>query len=295
MFPKVVVQNTGTTTLTFLKFDYYVEGGEVLTHNWNGYVHYLDTFSVQLPVDDFLFWIGSENIFHVEIYDPNGGNDEYANNNHYKTSYEMTDIYSIDETLTIECKTNNYGFQTSYSLTDAYGTVLLFKDDLEDNTIYSDEVTLEEGCYRLRIDDSGDDGLYWWHSSNQGTGYFRLKNSNGQVVENFEPEFGSFAIYEFGITDITGENETQESTIISLYPNPAKDIVHIDLNGYKGKKVITKLFSASMELLISNEIGVSDSHYNHQLDLRKLSKGIYILQIIVDDKISNHKIIKNSY
>jgi hypothetical protein len=292
--PMVVIQNTGGSTLTSLDIEYNVEGGEVLTYNWTGSLAFLETAEVELPIPDFTFWSGDDNMFKVNISNANGQTDEYPYNNHFEVEFEEVPVHDVFETFTIECKTNLQGYQTSYSLTDLDGNVILEMSGLENSTIYSNEVTLPMGCYRLRIDDTGDNGLYYWHTPNYGTGYFRLKKSSGFIIENFEPEFGRFAVYEFGIVDFTGiEDSPDEASIVSIFPNPATDHVTINLKGLKNSEVKIEIFSATNLKVYDNQFKVSGTDFTENIKLKNLVPGMYILRLEHDGKVVNRKIVMN--
>ncbi|MCD4736942.1 MAG: hypothetical protein K8R53_12935, partial [Bacteroidales bacterium] len=178
--PIALIQNTGSETLTSLNLEYYVEGGQLLTYNWTGSLDFMETEEVELEIPDYDFWSGTENKFYVLISNPNGEEDEYQYNNTIGLEFAEVELIDIDVTpLIIECKTNLQGYHTSYTLTDLAGNIILERDNLENNTAYSDEVTLGLGCYKLRIDDSGDNGLYYWHQPQYGSGYFRVRENSG--------------------------------------------------------------------------------------------------------------------
>ncbi len=293
-YPLVVIQNTGSTTLTSLNIEYYVQGKEPMNYPWTGSLEFLETEAIELLIPDYSFWSGSDNKFIVNISNPNGQDDEYQYNNSYTIEFIEVDLYDVSESLTIECKTNNRGYQTSYSLTDLEGNIILEMDDLENNTIYTNEVSLQPGCYKLRIDDSGDDGLYWWHNSSQGTGYFRLLNSAGAIVENFEPEFGRFAIYEFGIVDLAGtEHLPDEANIISVFPNPTSDLININLKGYKNNNLFAEVFNSAMLKVYENRFYVMDFDYTGIINMKNMLPGVYFLRLEINGKTTFNKIIKN--
>jgi len=241
-----------------------------------------------------MFRSGSDNKFIVNVSNPNGEADEYEYNNSYSINFVEVDLYNVSETLSIECQTNNRGYQTSYSLTDLEGNIILEMDDLENNTLYTNELSLQLGCYKLRINDSGDDGLYWWHNSSQGTGYFRLKNSSGAIVENFEPEFGRFAIYEFGIIDLSGTTEIPDkASIISVFPNPTSDVLNINLKGFKNSKIVAKVSNATMLKVYENQFSVSDIDFTENINMINMLPGVYFLQLECNGRTTYKKIIKN--
>nr|NQU91046.1 T9SS type A sorting domain-containing protein [Bacteroidota bacterium] len=180
------------------------------------------------------------------------------------------------------------------SLTDLEGNVILNMDNLENNTVYSNLMSLGLGCYKLRIDDSADDGLYWWHSSTQGTGYFRVKNSSGVIIENFEPEFGRFAIYEFGMVDFTGTGETPNQTnIVSIYPNPTSDVINIALKGFENQSIVATIFNNAMIKVMEDQFSIPGTDFTKSLNLKGLPAGMYMLRLAYDDEMVFRKVIKN--
>ena len=292
MEPAVVIQNTGETQLTSLEIEYHVEGGEFLYFSWTGTLDFLDTTEVELPVPDLSFWNGSSNSFYVEISLPNGQTDEYSNNNSYRITYEEVDTYEDDETIIVVCITNNWGMQNSYSITDVNGDIILQRDNLDNNTVYMDELTFTPGCYKLRMDDTGDNGLYFWATPAQGSGSIKLADENYSILKAFNSDFGGFFIYEFGIVNLTNSKKIDKTTILSVYPNPCSEKVHIDLTGFENKELSVKIYNASMIEMIENQFTIDSKNYHKEINIEDLPSGVYIIQIMYDDKISNRKIIK---
>jgi len=293
-YPVAVIQNTGASTLTSLDLEYSVEGGEVLNYTWTGSLPFLQTIEVELEIPEYTFWSGSENKFTVTVSNPNGETDEYAYNNSYTIQFAEVDLYDVSETLTIECKTNNQGYQTSYSLTDMDGNVVFEMADLANATIYTNEVNLELGCYILRIDDTGDNGLEFWYYPSYGAGYLRIKDAAGNILVDIEPDFGKYAVYEFGVVDFTGTEEiTEKSNIVSVYPNPTSDLIYINLKGMENNVVDATIFDAGMLQVYSGQFCVESDDYTESIDLDKLPAGVYFLQLEYDGRKVLRKIVRN--
>ncbi len=292
-YPVAVIQNTGATTLTSLDLEYSVEGGEMLTYTWSGSLGFLETTEVELEIPNYTFWSGSDNKFTVNISSPNGEADEYDYNNSYTIQFTEVDLYDISETLTIECLTNNQGYQTSYSLIDMAGNIIFEMDDLANATVYTNEVNLELGCYILRIDDTGDNGLDFWYYPNYGTGYLRIKDGDGNIMVDIEPDFGKYAVYEFGVVDFTGTEEIPEkSNIVSVYPNPTSDLVYINLKGLENNLVDARIFDAAIVQVHEGQFCVEDDDFTESISLEKLPAGVYFLQLEYDGRKVLRKIVK---
>lgn len=285
---EIIIRNTGETALTSLEIEYWVEGGETLTYSWTGNLQFLDEENIILPIPEYSFWFGTGNTFYATISEPNGGSDEYEYNNSYQIEFEITDVYDIDESLEVHCQTNSLAYQNSYFLADADGNIIFERDNLDNQTLYTDLLDLTPGCYKLRIDDTGDNGLYFWFNTAQGTGYLRLKNSTGYILENFEPEFGRFAEYEFAVMDLTGENDIQStSSRISIFPNPAGDYLNIEFAGHEKNNVLVSVLNSSMSQVLSKSWAVDSQSFTCRLNVSHLPSGIYF--ILINDGNQQHK------
>lgn len=292
-YPEIVIRNTGSATLTSLDIEYYEQGGEAENFHWTGSLEFLDTALVVLPVDDISFWMPATNEFVVTISNPNGEIDQYEFNNTYRTKFEGVDVFPETDIIVIECKTNNYGWQTNYTLYDGDGNVYLEWDDLDDNTLYSSPFILDPGCYKLQINDKADDGLYWWNGSTQGTGSMKVKNYDGQTLYTFEPEFGRFAVYEFGIGEITSTEENiNKPFFVNAYPNPASDQVNIEIRGLEKQEVKLRLSNTIMATVYEKTTIISGDEFNTNIDIHHLPSGLYILEIEYGDLKTVKKIIK---
>ncbi len=293
--PVAIIQNTGETTLTSLEIEFGVTGATILNQTWNGSLEFLETAEVILDIPNYGFWQGSSNNFTVSISAPNGQTDEYAYNNVYSLTFEDVQLVDISQTpVTIECRSNNQGYQNYYAITDIDGNIIFERDDLENTTLYIDEVTLAPGCYKLRIDDSGDNGLYYWHQPGYGNGFIRLKDNTGYPIHNFDSEFGRFAEFEFAVVDMTGTSELPGSeSIISIYPNPTRDIINIDHSGMDNTRVVASIYNTAMLKMSETEYTVSGHDFSSSINLSSLPAGLYFLQIKYDDKVLLEKVIKN--
>jgi hypothetical protein len=290
--PEVIIQNTGSTPLSSLEIEYWVEGGEPQYYSWNGNLDFLEKEQVELPIPDYSFWLGTNNIMHVQISAPNGSTDEYPNNDSYTINFETTDVYDIDQPLEVHCYTNNYANQTSYFLADDQGNIIFERDNLENTTLYTDILNLEPGCYKLRIDDSADDGLYYWYNTNQGSGYLRIKNEVGYILENIEPEFGRFAEYEFAIIDITGSKEIEKTRHISLYPNPAKNNIVLELSGYEDQDLSLEVLDPSQKIIKTQNSRIQNNKLSESIDIHDLNSGVYFIRITTNKQTFVRKFIK---
>ena len=291
-YPEIVIQNTGSTTLTELEIEYFVSGGGTETYTWYGSLNFLEKDTVSLPIDDITFWMSGENVFNAIISNPNGQTDEYEFNNSYSVYFEDIHVYEEGNTYTVQLKTNNYGYQSSYTLKDGNGTQLYERHNCDDNTLYEDEFYLFPGCYELRVDDTGDNGLEFWAQPQQGVGYFKIISPDGYPLYTFDPDFGGYASFEFGIGNITDVENQNKPLIYSVFPNPATNNININILGPNESKISAKMTNSLSSVVYENSWLSSVGEFNTNINLEELPSGIYFLTIEFNGQTKTEKIIK---
>jgi hypothetical protein len=73
----------------------------------------------------------------------------------------------------------------------------------------------------------------------------------------------------------------------AMYPNPAKDIVNIDLP-IVSEKVTVEFYDQIGKLAYSKNLSTNSKTVN----VKDLATGIYIIKVIADGKIGTQKFIK---
>lgn len=273
---KVLIQNTGTTALTTLHFDYWVNGDPTpQTYDWTGNLAYLETTEVTLP-SSYNLWNylsgGADNTMHVEISAPNGGADDYAFNNKMSTLFDIPEFMPAD--FIVSLRTNSTGNQSSYTLTDQSGNVILSRSNLASNTTYDDTVHLALGCYNFRLEDSGDNGISFW-ANNEGSGSLRFRNIGSVIpLRNFNGDFGRFINFDFTVsTPLTLEDE-EAVTGIEIYPNPAVNSFTVKVQDATETEIsIYNNVGQRMELSAKAEGNIA------VYSTESLSKGVYFVHV----------------
>ena len=301
--PIVVIQNTGITNLTSLTIDYWVDGGEVLSYPWNGNLSFMEKEEVTLPVDDLNFWSnpGGQNIFYASVSQPNGGSDEYSNNNTLSSEYRNVTVF--EGNMLLNYNTNGRGFENKMYLRDAAGNIVLQRETMANYTSYTDELDLAPGCYSIEFLDSGDDGLYYWYwdaiGQNIGAGSlrFQIELDNGFVItlHSFEPEFGSSIHFDFVLADdmVPVENVDKLQSYISLFPNPTNDIFTVELGGFDNEEVILELFDLNGRLLQNRNFTGTSELVNEQFNLNGYANGLYYLRIQHGEEVWVKQVVKD--
>lgn len=285
--PLVVIRNTGYETLNTLDITYGVEGvgTQPSVFNWTGNLKFMETAQVEL---EHVNWTGSNGSFYATVSNPNGQADQYNPNNTGYAKYISTSEYPAD--LVIEFKTNLYPSENHYILKDDLGNIVLQKDIFSANTLYRDTVHLSNGCYDFTLYDADDDGLSFW-ANNDGTGYIRIKNAlTGQYIKVFNGDFGSQAWVQFTVGYNLNAVKYEESDIIEIYPNPAYEMITVEMILSKNQNIEIEIFDM-MGNKISNRMFPNILESLISLDVSKLKAGIYFVNVKKENGIINRKII----
>lgn len=285
--PLIEIKNTGSTPLTSLDIKYGIKGAGQSTYHWTGNLAFLETTRVEL---DTFMWAQGASAFTFEIMNPNGGVDQYPNNNKRETKFSYVPV--LPGEFVIEFKTNSRPSENEYTLCDQDGNVLFQRDNVAANTIYKDTVNLTTGCYFFKITDSGEDGLQWWANSSQGSGYIKFRNLNNTILKNFVSDFGGEIAYQFTVGLSSGiENySVVDSPEMKVWPNPTRGELTLDFN-------LPYRTDGSIEIV--NMLG-NRVYYNEfksyiaesrSVDMSAFPKGVYFITLKTPQWLMSKKII----
>ena len=241
--PIINISNLGSETLTSLDITYGPTGYET-TYHWTGSLNFTEKEEVILEAFDWEDWIAGEGHFSVHLSNPNGGSDENTVNDSYSSNYDLPDVYP--NTIVIHFLTNKAAYQNNYEVRMSDGTLIFEKGDFENETLYIDTVTLINGCYDFTLFDSGDNGISFW-ANNQGSGYLKFNDLQGNIIRYFSGDFGD-RIYNSFYSDMflgTSSNKSERLSF-DIIPNPNK-----------GKFVVSYALEeeSDMEIVVYNSSG----------------------------------------
>lgn len=89
---------------------------------------------------------------------------------------------------------------------------------------------------------------------------------------------------------ITTDVKEISTDAIIVYPNPAKDIVNIDLNGINAANSTIELYSAVGQLVVSKIVN-STSGNIAEFKTTEIEKGLYILKVLAEGKSYTKRVI----
>ena len=293
--PKIIIQNTGSSTLTSLTIEYWINNAnnpEIFT--WSGNLEFLEKEEIELPSTNSL-WQSldtNQNIFYAQSKNPNGSSDQYQFNDLRSANFEPTPIYPAFFGL---CVQTNSGVtnsltqysETSWDLFDDQGNTIYSSGTLLGGTQYRDSITLNAGCYRFEVFDTDDDGLDFW-ANNDGSGIVRFITTpiscNAQRVKDFDGDFGRSIVHHFRVENITTFQD-KDKYPWEIFPNPTKNSIQI--KGFIDEETTLNIYSNLGKLLISQQLNFQGI-ISKEIDLSDFPTGVYFINI----QNTQEKIIK---
>ncbi|MCB9233558.1 MAG: T9SS type A sorting domain-containing protein [Bacteroidia bacterium] len=284
--PVIVIRNDGSTPLTSLDITYGQVGGTQQTFQWTGNLDFLKTEEVTLT--NGVVWDGSTNAFEVTVSNPNGGADQYAHNNTYRTTYTNPPTQPGD--LVLVFKTNSAVNETKYRLYNSAGTILYQSSPFwAPNTINRDTFHLNDDCYQLYIWDTGKDGLEFF-ANNDGTGYVDLWQDGGGLLHSFEANFGTELVYNFKVGTGVGISDPISSRQVRVYPNPTNSQLNIEVELDYRQSLDLEIMSMFGQVVCQKNLGEVKLSKT-TVDMSDHAKGVYLVNLRTPRGISSHKVV----
>ncbi len=275
--PQIVIRNTGAQTLTSLTINYGQVGGDHNTYKWTGSLAFDDTATVDLPAINVKS--SPTNKFEVTLSQPNGGTDQYANNNYIQVPYDTVPTYP--SSFIIRLSTNLVGYQYSYFIKDVNGTIVDNKSGFANSTTYRDTVHLASGCYHFELDASGEQGLSFFANSNGNGALAFTKVSPPSPILAFQADFGTSICQNFNVGIPTGVENIVHNVDYYVYPNPTRNQLTIGGLGSSKKDKNVRMYSSIGTLVYENTVPAGIEHYN--INVEDFAAGIYCVIVSNED------------
>lgn len=145
-------------------------------------------------------------------------------------------------------------------------------EDLNSNLILNDNDTDNDGIANFRDADDDGDGVLTINED---------YNGNGTVTDDDINNNGIIDYLDNTVTTLS--IDTNEITVLNIFPNPVNDNLNIDTNS----NFDVVLYDSSGRIVLEAK------NSSHQISLSKLQSGLYFLKIKLEGKIVTKKIIKN--
>ncbi len=121
-------------------------------------------------------------------------------------------------------------------------------------------------------------------------GFYMTSSDNGSFGMN-TPAF--FSIDNFTTAQGIGIAENSSFQNINLFPNPANDVVNINLISEQPVNTTINIYNSIGALLKTEFVSFHSGNNNYSLDINDLNSGLYFVEILGDNRKQNFKLIKN--
>ncbi len=285
--PQVRIQNTGSTILTSVDIEYWVNSNAVKsTYQWTGNLLPNQTVDVSLPSGQNLWsaLTATNNQFNARIVKVNNAVDQYPHNNTYTSQFTITGMLPLQ--FIVYHKSNLFAAETSYKVIDEAGNIVLNRNGLANNTVYRDTLTLPFGCYKLLVEDTDGDGISFWANSD-GAGSLSLRRINGTLIKTFNPDFGGGLTYNFTTEYALKFNELFPDNTANIYPNPTRNSFTIEADNVSKAEVT--LYNNFGQKMKCNKTIVGANKVN--CTMGNIPSGIYTVSVINKGEVDNYKLV----
>src|SRR6185436_4721899 len=123
-------------------------------------------------------------------------------------------------------------------------------------------------------------------------------------VENFQtppfrmgetPEGNSdlTELYQVPNERFVSETELQAISDLNIYPNPASVSANVEYKSDHEGTILLNMMDFTGKIIFRENLFLSDGHNHYMLDSTNLAKGVYIIMITANNKISTKRIVVN--
>lgn len=233
----------------------------------------------------YIYYAGSSNV-DTEIQQlKNTNTNSWVNNK--KTKYTYTTGL---ETLRVESDwdsnnntwIDNRRFTTTYNSNNLIDLVTIENKNDTAWDLYSQSIyTYSANNLLTNVISQGRSGSIWVNWERILYNYDTNENRISSIYENWNSSITDFMPYlKLELTYSIAEPlsiTTFETYNFKLYPNPVKDILHLEFNSVLGNDTIIQLFTIDGKLIKVENLILGQNQF--QLNVNHLQKGIYLLKL----------------
>jgi photosystem II stability/assembly factor-like uncharacterized protein/uncharacterized protein YqfB (UPF0267 family) len=129
-----------------------------------------------------------------------------------------------------------------------------------------------------------------WTAFNDGLEYTVVQSLAVYGNNIYAGTWAGGGVFYRSLTEITGldHQSINSNSQITIYPNPAKDIIRVENNNNNQEAITIRIFDVAGIQILTNSFKNQNSI---ELDVSNLVKGIYLLQVQIHNVIENKKLI----
>lgn len=289
--PAIIVENNGAAPLKNITILYGTNGARKQSYIWQGYLPYGKKATIELPGN--IEAHAGKNQFSVAVTKPNGKADEYMADNQLSTIFEKAPVHTGN--MVVVFKANKQPEHNSYTITSSDGKKIAERtfSATDASKIFRDSLKLSPGCYTLMVADTAGDGLEFWANSKGGRGYIRLQDGKGNLLRQFESDFGSEVYYSF----IVDENAAIQSAVnkeisLGLYPTRTTGKTELDFFSGTEQDVLVQIITDEGAVLVEEHkySKLKEGLFTYDLSYRKPQR--YYLKVFINGELKFNKRIR---
>lgn len=157
---------------------------------------------------------------------------------------------------------------------------------------------LETGTYTFTFYDAAGDGLFGtqWGNLCAANGSILLQDAGGNVQLDYDGSFNFDSLtVTFTFDESVGIHEIDPSPVVKLYPNPASDIVFIEMEWNRREPLVhLEVFGTDGRLWLRKDIASIDGHsVLSTLDIGHLPSGLYLVTTRNQSFSNTQKLIRH--
>lgn len=194
-------------------------------------------------------------------------------------------------TAVVKIKTDNYGSETGWFFHDVTNSRRLRTNNFGTYANGTSTVqppvsfTLEANtCYEFYIADIEGDGL----CCNYGQGNFTIEDGDGQVIVPFTNFRSSYTVRIK--TSVNASIESVTKLPISVYPNPARDVVNISVDT-EGESQELMMIDIQGRIVYSTLLSGEENEQKVSVSTENMAPGTYIIKILSNKGTATQKVI----
>lgn len=256
--PRVSVRNMGSTAITAMQLNWTLNEGEVQSTNWSGLLDINSNVLVNLPE---LNHGAGEYSLKVWINSLSPQPDQNNLNDTIVRSFRVKEGYVFH----LEINTDEQSLETGFTISDSDENEVysLSPGSLANYRSYRYDFCLPQGCYTLKMIDTGNNGL----CCNYGTGNYRLVSPFGSVIAQGS-SFDAEHISEFCF-DSTLSVNGKSIQFVNIFPNPASEFVVVQAD----QPTFLHIYDTGGRLIYQ----LNEEVLEQQISLSGFRNGLYLL------------------
>lgn len=277
---RVRIRNLGSEDLTSLTIEYGTVGFPTRKVKWTGLLPYYAAEELILP--GAIDFAEGENTFSVQLKKPNGKKDAWNGDNQMHAKFDSPKV--LPENIIIQYRTNRKPEENEVFINGSADRVF-HKGGGETlaETVYLDTLNLPQGLYEMYLTDSGGQGLEFWYMRDQGFGYLRISDLDGNLLHLFTPDCGNGEMLAFRTDPGFRISPEERLYDFSLYPKMVSDAFELEV--YTGHEI-------ELEIVLTHEgVAVEKHHYPKTpggvftFNIEHLPENRYIAEVYIDGEL----------